>query len=161
VHLAVLFREWPWAGRAAPRDLGFLFTPGDAFHVWWTPHPIDWPLAVAWSGGPPAAALAGLPQHEVLERALRGLAQTLHTPVARLRALVEASWMHDWSRDPFARGAYAYVLAGGGQPDVALARPIERTLFFAGEAVSDHPGTVEGAVRSGRRAARLAWRAIA
>ena len=37
----------------------------------------------------------------------------------------------------------------------ALARPIDNTLFFAGEAtdVSGHNGTVHGAIASGNRAA--------
>jgi monoamine oxidase len=43
-----------------------------------------------------------------------------------------------------------------------LATPIEDTLFFAGEAtcVSPANGTVEGALASGRRAARSILRAI-
>jgi flavin-dependent amine oxidoreductase len=37
-----------------------------------------------------------------------------------------------------------------------LARPVERTLFFAGEATNSdgHHGTVHGAIATGRRAAR-------
>ena len=38
----------------------------------------------------------------------------------------------------------------------ALARPLETTLFFAGEATdtAGHNGTVHGAIASGRRAAK-------
>jgi monoamine oxidase len=82
-------------------------------------------------------------------------------PASRLARLVVASWRHDWSRDPFARGAYAYVLAGGGDPGAELARPVARTLFFAGEATADDAGTVEGAIASGERAARQVRRAFA
>jgi len=162
IHLAVLFRELPWRGRRAPRgieSLGFLFTPGP-FNVWWTPHPLSWPLAVAWSGGPPAARLAGLPHAAVLEIALVALARACAIAPQRVRRLVEASWMHDWARDPFARGTYAYARVGGADAGEALARPVERTLFFAGEATADEAGTVSGAIASGRRAARAVATAV-
>jgi monoamine oxidase len=62
----------------------------------------------------------------------------------------------DWLKDPFIKGGYSYPLAGGGEADrVALAEPIEGTLFFAGEAtdVKGDWGTVNGALNSGERAA--------
>ena len=66
--------------------------------------------------------------------------------------------MHDWSNDPFARGAYSYVVTGGGDARVALAEPVNGTLFFAGEATSNdgQGGTVNGARETGERAAREA-----
>ena len=61
---------------------------------------------------------------------------------------------HDWRRDPFARGAYAYVPVGCFDEIAGLARPIESTLFFAGEATHEaYAGTVHGALESGVRAA--------
>jgi monoamine oxidase len=80
----------------------------------------------------------------------------------RTRADVEsrfdAWWTHDWSRDPFARGAYSYALVGGADAGARLARPVARTLFFAGEhtCASSESGTVHGALGSGERAAQ-AW----
>jgi monoamine oxidase len=68
----------------------------------------------------------------------------------------ETAYVHDWQRDPFARGAYAYVTVGGeGAPD-DLARPVDDTIFFAGEATAadGEIGTVAGALASGVRAAR-------
>jgi monoamine oxidase len=63
--------------------------------------------------------------------------------------------MHDWSRDPFARGAYSYVAVGGGDARAAFAAPVDDTLFFAGEATSTNGqgGTVNGALETGERAA--------
>jgi monoamine oxidase len=47
------------------------------------------------------------------------------------------------------------VLVGGSRARAALARPLHDTLFFAGEATdTPHAATVEGALRSGERAAR-------
>jgi monoamine oxidase len=64
--------------------------------------------------------------------------------------------MHDWSRDPFSRGAYSYVRVGGVDAARVIARPLQETLFFAGEAADagGRNGTVEGAIESGRRAAK-------
>jgi len=69
-------------------------------------------------------------------------------------AQITAIRWHDWRSDPFSRGAYAYVLVGRFEAVAALARPIERTLFFAGEATHEvYSGTVQGATESGLRAA--------
>lgn len=59
-----------------------------------------------------------------------------------------------WSTDPFARGAFSFQ-AVGSTPEqrVALAQPVDERIFFAGEHTDDlNPGTVQGALASGRRA---------
>jgi len=60
-----------------------------------------------------------------------------------------------WSRDPFSLGTYSYVAAGASGEDYdALARPVSRTVFFAGEATTRYyPATVAGAYASGLRVA--------
>ena len=59
--------------------------------------------------------------------------------------------------DPYARGAYSYVLVGGMGAHEELAAPLDGTVFFAGEATeSEEAGTVAAALRSGVRAAREA-----
>lgn len=61
-----------------------------------------------------------------------------------------------WATDPFARGAYSYN-AFGSTPEMrsALATPLNKQLFFAGEATSkDYFGTAHGAYLSGLRAAQ-------
>jgi monoamine oxidase len=72
----------------------------------------------------------------------------------------ESVALHDWQADPHARGAYSYLLAGGGNARRALASPLSETLFFAGEAADagGEAGTVAGALQSGRAAARAASR---
>ncbi len=60
-----------------------------------------------------------------------------------------------WASDPYARGSYSYN-ALGSSPHMRddLARPLERRLFFAGEATSrEHASTAHGAYLSGVRAA--------
>jgi monoamine oxidase len=66
-------------------------------------------------------------------------------------------FIQDWQADPFARGAYSYVLVDGEGARQDLAAPLADTVFFAGEATSsDDSGTVAGALQTGERAAREA-----
>jgi monoamine oxidase len=80
----------------------------------------------------------------------------LGTKRASLEGALESADWHDWFADSYARGAYAYVGIGGEMSPHDLARPIQDTLYFAGEvtAPDGHMGTVHGAIASGRRAAR-------
>ena len=166
-RVVIASREPLWTGtRAAARgrlgaQTSFLhLAPDTPFPVWWPPSPAQAPQLTGWCGGPQARALAGRPLGEVRAVALASLAAGLGTNARRLAARVTGAWTHDWTRDPFARGAYSYTRVGGGSAAKRLARPVDRTLFFAGEATDDErSGTVEGALRSGERAARSVLRA--
>jgi len=70
-------------------------------------------------------------------------------------AQIADALVQDWKRDPWSRGGYSYVLVGGMGAREQLAEPLNETLFFAGEATdAEEAGTVNGALRSGQRAAR-------
>jgi monoamine oxidase len=88
------------------------------------------------------------------------LARQLPVREPRVRARLVDAWHHDWDADPFARGAYSYPLVGGADAASRLARAVEGTLHFAGEAADSdgNNGTVHGAIASGRRAARRVLR---
>jgi len=168
VRLVVAFRDPPpWGtvptakAHGRPAKLSFLHTPGGEVNVWWTAYPLEWPLGVAWSGGPPAAALAVAGPRAVETTAIAELAAALGVPRRKVSSRVEATWQHDWHGDPWSRGAYSYARVGGAGAARALARPLEGTLFFAGEATDagGRTGTVEGALASGLRAARQVIRA--
>ena len=60
-----------------------------------------------------------------------------------------------WGSDPWSQGSYSYIPAGSSSRlRVDLARSTDGRRFMAGEATdSDFPATVNGAVRSGFRAA--------
>ena len=154
-RLAVRFRELPWQGRGLDR-LGYLHLKGGPFNVWWTVYPLRFPLAVAWSGGPPSADLAGKKPEDVASAAFRDLAESLGISRRRIESRVEDFWLHDWNGDPFSRGAYSYARVGGSNAAKNLAKPVDGTLFFAGEATGTEgrTGTVEGAIATGLRAAR-------
>jgi monoamine oxidase len=156
-------RNAPKRGGRGLTELSFLHSPGGTVPVWWTQFPVRAPMMVGWVGGPPAAELCAMPDADVERVALRDLAAHLGTTYERLAGLVRGSWLHNWEQDPFSRGAYSYAMVGGSGAARKLARPVEQTIFFAGEATDTegHSGTVEGALATGSRAARGVLQALA
>jgi monoamine oxidase len=143
-------------------SLTFIQSQGVDVPVWWTSFPLRTNLVVGWAGGPYALALEQ--DHAALaERALSSLAQLLDLDRRRLARHVLAAYSHDWGHDPFARGAYSYSLVGGVDAPRCLARPIQHTLFFAGEATEEEgrTATVHGAIATGYRAAEQVARTLA
>ncbi len=151
VRVVLQLREALWAD-----DVSFMHSSDPDFDVWWTSYPMRAPVIVGWRGGPGATRLLQMPLEEIAARSIASLARHLHTTTKRVQGLVQGVWMHDWQNDPFARGAYSYQLVGGGEATDALARPLKGTLFFAGEATGSggSTGTVDGAIGTGRRAAK-------
>jgi monoamine oxidase len=134
--------------------LGFVQSPGEDIPVWWTADPARAPVLTGWAGGPDAAALLRLDEKSQAERSLQCLSRLFALPRTTLDQLVERRWTYDWSRDPFSLGAYSYVGVGGTEAPQVLARPVRETLFFAGDYLNGGTmGTVEGALKGGRRAA--------
>jgi monoamine oxidase len=135
--------------------LNFIHAEDAEVPVWWTALPARAPTLTGWAGGPKAEALLKQDEQTRVERTLMALSQVLAVPRRDLDDLLESWSMHDWSADPFSRGAYMYISVGSISAQKSLAKPIEGTLFFAGEATdSAEMGTVAGAIASGRRAAR-------
>lgn len=140
--------------------LSFLHTSDEDFPVWWTTYPLSLPVIVAWCAGPRARELSPVSEDEVKDRAIAALGRQFGLPSRQARRLVIAAWLHNWQTDPYARGAYSYVLVNGSESPAKLARPAERALVFAGEACEPEgrTGTVHGAISSGRRAAKQVLR---
>ncbi len=166
-RFTMLFRERWWTTAPAPKKdefdaMSFLFTPTRTPPVWWTAHTPDGseleplPTLTGWAGGPRAALLAGRSAEDLASAACRDLAEVFHVDEAHIREQMVAAVTHDWSADPFSRGAYSYVPAGALTAPAAMANPEADTLFFAGEHTdtSGHWGTVHAALRTGLRAAR-------
>jgi monoamine oxidase len=152
------------AGRRYPilAEPGFIHSDDEGFPTWWTALPAptseeNSPLVLtAWAGGPKAERLATMPDADLAERAIHSLARILAVPRGAVASQVLGWHLHNWSLDPFARGAYSYAGVGGLEARRRLAVPVENTLYFAGEATDTegHAATVHGALASGRRAAR-------
>ncbi len=164
VKVALAFRTAFWERVCHERYRGAAFFHCDAqpFAAYWLQTPVRSDLVVAWAGGPRAIALRGASEAELVEVAVNGFGVLLDEP-ALVRAELVGGMTHDWSRDAFSRGAYSYVAVGGGDARAVLATPLEGTLFFAGEATSTdgQGGTVNGALKTGRRAAEEAAAALA
>ena len=126
------------------------------FRVWWTAYPVRAPVLAAWCGGPCAALLAGRPMRAIARLAVESLASIFATTPARIASRLVRSYHHDWSGDPYSRGAYSYARVGGSRVAERLAQPVERTIWYAGEAADEAAtaGTVHAAIASAQRAAR-------
>jgi monoamine oxidase len=153
----VLQFDRPWwveAGRPVP---SFIHGRDEPLPVWWTGTPPDAPFLTGWAGGPRAEALAGHSPDEVTRRAVQSLGSIFGHPVTRVEQSLQRCYTHDWSSDPFSRGAYSYGGVGAGAAAELLRRPVADTLFLAGEAVNGNGrnATVPGALSSGLRTAAL------
>ena len=157
LRVAMRFRSmfWERLEKGRYRDAGFMQSPDAPFVTYWTSLPARAPLLVAWAGGSRTYPLAQLSAAAVKRHAAASVA-ALFGSRADVAAQLAATYFHDWQRDPYARGAYAYVKVGGGRARRALAAPLRGTLYFAGEATDceGEPGTVAGALLTGERAAR-------
>jgi monoamine oxidase len=152
VKIAFRFRERFWSpDKEGPN---FLHSSDRFVPTWWTTAPVRSPILTAWAGGHGADAL--LAEKDVMiDRVLDSMSRAWNVPRRRIDALLAGTFTHDWQSDPWSRGAYSYAGVGGSNAHAALAKPVKKTLFFAGEATSgDQTGTVAGAIDSGLRAAK-------
>lgn len=128
---------------------GFVQAERECFNVYWTSRDN---VVTAFCGGPGGNTLL---QHCIdarLDDAWNGLSAAAGTTLDR-SLLLRSHW-HDFAADPLARGAFSCAAGGHIAAALALAKPHNGVLFFAGEAT--HPlalGTVHGAFASGERAA--------
>ncbi len=156
LKIVLRFRKAFW-----DESVTFLYAPGAEIPTWWTTAPVRAPIITAWVGSARAEALLAEEPQTRLERSLVVLSDILAVPRRELDAQLDAWSSHDWHADPFARGAYSYIGVGGVRAPRALGRPVDGTLFFAGEATNgEQIGTVAGALASGRRAAREVLRVL-
>jgi monoamine oxidase len=155
VKLALCFSKPFWmeldAGRH--RDVAFFHAQGAPFPTFWSTLPVRTSVLYAWSGGPNATRIVARTTDEVLRPALASLSE-LFGKGRNYRRLLEGVYWHDWQNDPYSCGAYSYSGVGGGAARKQLARPLEQTLFFAGEALdAEESSAVGGALNTGRNAA--------
>jgi monoamine oxidase len=141
------------------------FWPPDVdWHELIKPDPGKWSQWVSFThalGKPVLLGLSGADAaQEVEEMVDRDVADATWAAVRRMFGsnvpAPEAIQITRWRRDPFSRGSYSFTAVGSSSEDRrALARPEDGgVLILAGEACNeDYPGTVHGALLSGRAAA--------
>ncbi|HWD63364.1 MAG TPA: NAD(P)/FAD-dependent oxidoreductase, partial [Humibacter sp.] len=136
-------------GLYAIRQLG---TPGEHWHSWYDVSAVSGtPMLLTFAAGPWGREVQEWDDTVVVTdvvETLRGMfGESVPDPVAH--------WITRWGQDPFSVGSYSYVAAGASHHDHdAIAEPVGGVLHLAGEATwGSEPATVEGAFRSGHRAA--------
>jgi monoamine oxidase len=147
-------RFWP------VENFGFLHAFDCRLPTWWTDP--RGPVLTGWAGGPRAEQLSAQKPEAIVAEALHSLTRLFGVEEPRLRELLAASYIHDWTHDPFTRGAYSFTPVGMMDMPKRLAAPVADTLFFAGEATdaTGQQGTVHAALASGKRAAREILQAL-
>ena len=147
-RFTLVFRKRLW-----PASMSFLLTPGLMPPVWWTAHPNESRTLTGWVGGPRARELSG---SSLRNSAISAAASAFGLSQDVVEAELIGFHTHDWTADPYARGAYSWVPVGGLSVSESMSEPISDTLYFAGEHTdtTGHWGTVHAALGSGLRAAR-------
>jgi monoamine oxidase len=149
----ICFKERFWESDAR---FAFVISIDESIPVWWTQEPLTSNVLTGWAGGEAGEKLVNLSREELLNRAIDSLSRIFAKSADWLHGCVDKIFYHDWSNDPFCRGAYSYPKVGGLQGAQTLSEPVDDTIFFAGEATDFRGafGTVHAALNSGISAAQ-------
>ncbi|MDJ0732719.1 MAG: FAD-dependent oxidoreductase [Nostocaceae cyanobacterium] len=109
------------------------------------------PVLVAFLGGETARKSEKLQDRQLVKQVMSSLQRMYGKEIPQPTTTIVTRW----GSDRFACGSYSFIPVGASGEDYdILATPVEKRLFFAGEATNrEHPGTVHGALLSGIRAA--------
>ena len=131
-------------------ELGFLITD-TPFTAWWTQLPDKTPLLTGWLAGPNAENNKNKSEDEIISMALNALGYVFNTNKTFLEKNLLAGKAFNWQTDPCSLGAYSYATVESTKAKKVLAKPVEETIFFAGEALSEGAamGTLEVALENG------------
>lgn len=120
--------------------------------------PFGQEVAIAFVGGRLSAELAAAGERAAFAWAVDRLVRVFGAAVRPAFARGTAT---RWQADPWTRGAYSAALPGHWADRARLALPIDGRILLAGEASEPELNTlVQGALASGRRAAREAARLL-
>ncbi|MCZ6830406.1 MAG: NAD(P)/FAD-dependent oxidoreductase [Gammaproteobacteria bacterium] len=153
VVVAMLFNAPFWSDLASgPVSWA---TPDGRMQFWAAHTPGEGAAAITgWFVGSAAQQLSDLGGQEGMQQVLHWLEGI--SGKTRLQEKLKWHRYQDWVSDPFSLGSYSFTRPGGQGAREILARPIEKTLYFAGEATAPAPHyqTVHGAYMSGKRVAQ-------
>jgi monoamine oxidase len=165
-RIVVIFKERFWEEFQLEEDegfceFGFITCQEAPISHWWSQYPVRSPILVGWVPREAASQLPHSPER-LRNLVVRSLSIIFGFSERELGQLVQEIFQHDWSADPYARGAYSYRTPGGNGLAEELAQALEETLFFAGEATEStgFSGTVHGAIKTGLRAAQEVFATI-
>jgi monoamine oxidase len=149
IKILLQFSEVLWNKKA-----GFIL--GDEnISTWWTQAPDAYPLLTGWLSGSKAKTFPNTDTQSLLEESLHSLSSIFKMERHTLKEKLTGWKIFDWSKEPFALGAYSFDKLETATARKVLNLPIQETIFFAGEALyeGNAPGTVEAALVSGREVA--------
>lgn len=134
------------------KKVGFLFSDTE-IPTWWTQLPEENGMITGWIAGPEALKLKDEPDKIILQVAISSLAYIFDMEYDPLLFEMKSSHVHNWTTDPFTKGAYAYERVTSKHAKRVLSEPLDDTLYFAGEALHEGPerGTVEAALLSAEK----------
>jgi monoamine oxidase len=146
---------WTNCGERDLSDLSFLFS-GATVPVWWTQHPVEYPVLTGWFAGPKADTVARLTVSELINMGLDSLTEIFNVPLHRITRDLITSQAINWGLDAFARGAYSYATTKTREAQTALRKSDAGAVFFSGEALYGgwNVGTVEAALANGTETAQ-------
>jgi monoamine oxidase len=141
----------PFWGGHKPAGRTLFVLSDEAVPTWWTQADDDCPLMTGWVSGERIRALRAMGREGQLESCLRSLGSIFGLDAAILHARLRFAAILDWEKASAIRGGYSFDTVGASAARAMLARPVEDTLYFAGEGLyeGDVPGTVEAAFCSG------------
>lgn len=136
-------------------ELGLLISD-TPFTACWTQLPKKTPLLTGWLAGPQAEKNKNTSDENIINMALDALGYIFNADRSFLTKNLHAGKVVNWQTDPFSLGAYSYTTVESNEAKKILAQPVEDTLFFAGEALSEGTamGTVEEALANGIKTAK-------
>ncbi len=134
-------------------DMMFMFSQ-QKIPTWWTQVPNRKPILTGWLGGPEANEITS-DDAELYRLGLESLAQIFSMDRSSIENSIIASYVHNWYKDPFSRGAYSYDKVGSIEAKQKLKTPIDNTVYFGGEGLYEgsDSGTVEAALVNGKETA--------
>lgn len=146
---------WEEETNGGIKDQAFIFTD-EIIPTWWTQGKGN-PLLTGWLGGGKAYELKDKTDEEIWRLALQGLSKLFKMDIGILKKRLVAWNVANWTTDLYTRGSYAYDMVESGNARQILNKPVNNTLFFAGEYLYSGPamGTVEAALNSGESTANL------
>jgi len=169
LRITLRFRTRFWETMVDSRDpektlanMSFLLSQDEWFPTWWTTAPPQLPMITGWAPFRCADKLGNMSRSAIIEQSLRSLGNILGVDHEFLSNELKEAHFYDWQADPFSRGAYSYGTVGADGAQAALARPLEDTVFFAGEAtdITGNNGTVHAALASADRATKEILRSL-
>jgi monoamine oxidase len=162
IKILLCFRERFWTSAQTKERLGvdlekasFIFSDA-VVPTWWTQYPEQSTLLTGWLAGSAARKRRYYSEEDIYKEAIGSLSYIFRISEQHLFLQVRCRKIIHWSQENYTRGAYTYSTVNGDNNIAVLGRPVENTLFFAGETFAPDAGIglVESAIESGLYTAR-------